>query len=193
MPRKKLDEERIPQILDAFERCIVKYGIMGTSLERVAQEAEISRTTIHHYIGGRKDLIRATYKRFADTWLEGIDRLADVDIDDLSDYMMSGWQEELGHRLVVMDELMKAVSLDPETLSAVSEVLAYLFQSEAVHFQHLYPTASLERCRDAGKMLYALGFGMFRLSEYTELPSDEVARSSMKGILESLLNDAIDD
>ena len=41
MPRKKLDGERIPQILDAFERCIMKYGIAGTSLNRVAQEAEI--------------------------------------------------------------------------------------------------------------------------------------------------------
>jgi len=39
MARKKLDEERIPQILDAFERCIMKYGIAETSLVRVAQEA----------------------------------------------------------------------------------------------------------------------------------------------------------
>ncbi|MDX2445581.1 MAG: TetR/AcrR family transcriptional regulator [Desulfobacterales bacterium] len=192
MSRKRLDEERIPQILDAFERCIMKYGLAETSLERVAQEAKISRTTINHYIGGRKDLTRAAHKRFADTWLEGIGRLADLDIDDLLDYMMTGWKEEISDRLEIVSELDRAVSRDSETFTAVSEVLEYLFQSEAVHFQRLYPAASLERCREAGMMLYAIGIGVWRISGHIELPSNEVLRSSMKGILDSLLSNASD-
>lgn len=192
MPRKKLDEERIPQILDAFERCIVKYGLAQTSLERVAQEAGISRTTIHHYIGGREELIKAAYERFIEVWLEGIDRLADVDVDELADYMMVGWIEEAGDRLVIVDELDNAFSRDSEISTTAAEVFAYLFQSEAVHLQRLYPAASLERCREAGIMLYGLGMGLFRLSKHTEFPSNEVLRSSMKGILDSLLSNATD-
>jgi len=192
MPRKKLDDERIPQILDAFERCIMKYGITETSLERVAQEAKISRTTIHHYIGGRKDLIKAAHKRFADNWLENIGRLADLDLDHLFDYMMTGWKEEIGDRLEIVAELDRVVPQDSETFTAVSEVLEYLFQSEAVHFQRLYPAASLERCREAGIMLYAIGIGFWRISDHIEHPSDEVLRSSMKGILNSLLSSAND-
>lgn len=192
MARKKLDEERIPQILDAFERCIMKYGIAETSLERVAQEAKISRTTIHHYIGGRKDLIKAAHKRFADNWLENIGRLAGLDIDNLLDYMMTGWKAEIGDRLEIIAELDRAVSHDSETFSAVNEVLEYLFQSEAVHFQRLYPSASLERCREAGVMLYAIGIGFWQISGHIEHPSDEVLRSSMKGILDSLLSSTKD-
>jgi AcrR family transcriptional regulator len=192
MARKKLDGERIPQILDAFERCIMKYGIAETSLQRVAQEAKISRTTIHHYIGGRKDLISAAHKRFADTWLDNIGRLAVLDIDDLLDYMMTGWKEEIGDRLEIVAELDRAVSRDSETFTAVSEVLEYLFKFEAVHFQRIYPEASLERCREAGIMLYALGFGFWRISGHIEHPSNEVLRSSMKGILDSLLSNASD-
>lgn len=192
MARKKLDEERIPQILDAFERCIMKYGLAETSLERVAREAKISRTTIHHYIGGREDLIRAAHKRFADTWLENIGRLADLDIDDLLDYMMTGWKEEIGDRLEIVAELGRAVSGDSETFAAVSEVLEYLFKSEAVHFQRLYPAASLERCREAGMMLYAIGIGFWRISDHIEHPSNEVLRLSMKGILDGLLRNTTD-
>jgi AcrR family transcriptional regulator len=192
MARKKLDEERIPQIIDAFERCIMKYGIAETSLERVAKEAKISRTTIHHYIGGRKDLIKAAHKRFADTWLENIGRLADLDIDDFLDYMMTGWKTEIGDRLEIIAELDRAVSQDSDTFTAVSEVLEYLFQSEAVLFQRLYPAARLERCREASVMLYAIGIGFWQISDHIKHPSDEVLRSSMKGILDSLLSSATD-
>ncbi len=193
MARKNLEEERIPQILDAFEQCIMKYGIAETSLARVAQEAKISRTTIHHYIGGRQDLIKAAHKRFADNWLENIDRLTNFDIDDLLDYMMTGWKEEIGDRLEAVAELDRAVSQDSETFTAVSEVLEYLFQAEAVHFKRLYPAASLERCREAGVMLYAIGIGFWRISNHIVHPSDEILRRSMKGILDSLLANATDE
>ena len=192
MARKKLDDERIPQILDAFEHCIMKYGLAATSLEQVAQEAKISRTTIHHYIGGRQELIAAAHKRFADTWLTNIGRLADLNLDELFDYMMTGWKEEVGDRLKIVAELDGTVSGDADTASAVSGVLEYLFQSEAVYFQRLYPDASLERCRDAGMMLYSLGIGFFRISDHIQQPSDEVLRLSMKGILDNLLNSTID-
>ena len=188
MPRKKLDEQRIPQILDAFERCIMKYGLSDTSLERVAQEAGISRTTIHHYIGGREELIKAAYRRFIGMWLGGIDKLADVDIDELADYMMVGWIEEAGDRLVIIDELDNAFSRDTEIATTASELYDFLFESEAVHLQRLYPTASLEKCKEAGIMLYGLGMGLFRLATHTQLPSNEILRLSMKGILDNLLS-----
>lgn len=187
MARKKLDSIRVPQILDAFERCILKYGISETSLEKVAREADISRTTIHHYVGGRKDLIKAAHKRFADNWLENIARLAALDLDDLLDYMMTGWKEEIGDRLEIIAELDRSALLDTETFTAVSEVLDYLFNFEAIYFQRLYPNASLERCRDAGVMLYALGFGFWKISGHIQHPSDQVLRDAMKGVLDGLL------
>lgn len=192
MARKKLDEERVPQILDAFERCIIQFGIADTSLQRVAEEAGISRTTIHHYIGGRRELIKAAHKRFADTWLETIGLLAEVDINDLLDYMMTGWKAQVGDRLEVFAELDRTVMQDQEAVSAASEILEYLFQSEAVHFKRLYPAASLERCREAGMMLYAIGIGFWQISDRVEQPSDEVLRTSMKGILDSLLGNSRD-
>jgi AcrR family transcriptional regulator len=62
MGRKSLAEQRCTDILEAFERCIEKYGFAESSLERVAEEAGKSRNIIRHYIGNRDQLI-ATYVR----------------------------------------------------------------------------------------------------------------------------------
>ena len=63
MGRKDLTEQRHEDILDAFERCLIKYGLEESTLERVAQEAGKSRNIIRHYIGNREDLIAAFVER----------------------------------------------------------------------------------------------------------------------------------
>jgi AcrR family transcriptional regulator len=63
MGRKKLVDQRQVEILDAFERCLLQYGLEECTLERVAQEAGKSRNIIRHYIGNRDDLIAAFVKR----------------------------------------------------------------------------------------------------------------------------------
>ncbi|MGI9303924.1 MAG: TetR family transcriptional regulator, partial [Gammaproteobacteria bacterium] len=59
MPRPSLKTQRTGEILDAFQRCIVKYGMQGASLERISEEADMGRTILRHYVGNRDDLIIA--------------------------------------------------------------------------------------------------------------------------------------
>lgn len=63
MGRKNLTEQRHEDILEAFERCLIKYGLDESTLERVAQEAGKSRNIIRHYIGNREDLVAAFVER----------------------------------------------------------------------------------------------------------------------------------
>jgi len=63
MGRKSLADERTTQILDAFERCIVKYGYEQSSLEKIADEANVKRSLIRHYLGNRNDLNEALINR----------------------------------------------------------------------------------------------------------------------------------
>lgn len=65
MGRKSLAEERIEQILDAFEACIVEYGFAGASLQRIADRAGVQVSIINHYIGNRQALVTAMIDRFA--------------------------------------------------------------------------------------------------------------------------------
>ncbi|MGI9304830.1 MAG: hypothetical protein ACR2RB_19315, partial [Gammaproteobacteria bacterium] len=46
------------------QRCIVKYGMQGASLERISEEADMGRTILRHYVGNRDDLIIAVTHRF---------------------------------------------------------------------------------------------------------------------------------
>jgi AcrR family transcriptional regulator len=50
---------RRPQILAAFEDCVLKYGLEGSSLERIAQQAGVRRSLIRHYFGNRDELTEA--------------------------------------------------------------------------------------------------------------------------------------
>ena len=53
MGRPDLTEVRTAEILDAFERCVARFGLEGSSLERDAEEAGMKRSILRHYIGNR--------------------------------------------------------------------------------------------------------------------------------------------
>ncbi|NMP33128.1 TetR/AcrR family transcriptional regulator [Thalassotalea sp. M1531] len=68
MARPSLAPQRIEEILDALEVCILKHGIQATSLESIAETAGMKRTILRHYIGNRDDIICALSKRWRDKY-----------------------------------------------------------------------------------------------------------------------------
>ncbi len=64
MARPNLKSERREQILDAFERCVARYGLYGATLDLVSEEAGLARPLIRHNVGNREDLIEAFIDRF---------------------------------------------------------------------------------------------------------------------------------
>ena len=64
MPRPAMKKERREQIMQAFERCVARYGLEGATLERIAEEAGLARALIRHNVGNREDLIAALIERF---------------------------------------------------------------------------------------------------------------------------------
>ena len=50
MGRPNLTEVRTSEILDAFERCVARFGLEGSSLERVAEEAGIDPLSIDPWV-----------------------------------------------------------------------------------------------------------------------------------------------
>ncbi|WCE31765.1 TetR/AcrR family transcriptional regulator [Vibrio sp. SCSIO 43137] len=64
MPRPSLKAERTEAILDAVERVVIRDGISGVTLEKIAEEAGMRRTLLRHNIGNREQLIEAFLDRF---------------------------------------------------------------------------------------------------------------------------------
>ena len=63
MARPSKREARSSEILDAFERCVIRYGLEGATLQRIADEAQLARSLLRHYVGNRDDLLDAMIAR----------------------------------------------------------------------------------------------------------------------------------
>lgn len=63
MARPSVKQQRTEEILDAFSRCIARFGLHGSTLERIAEEAGVQRPILRHYIGNRDELVAALAAR----------------------------------------------------------------------------------------------------------------------------------
>ena len=66
MPRPSRKAERSEEILDAFERCVARFGVEGATLERTAEEAGLARALIRHNVGNKDALFEAFVDRYLD-------------------------------------------------------------------------------------------------------------------------------
>ncbi len=65
MGRPSMAAQRVEEILDALEACIIEKGIQATSLENIADKAGFKRTILRHYIGNRDEIICALSTRWS--------------------------------------------------------------------------------------------------------------------------------
>jgi AcrR family transcriptional regulator len=59
MPRPSLKEARTIELLDAFERCVARFGLDGSTLEKISEEASVGRPLLRHYLGNREQMVSA--------------------------------------------------------------------------------------------------------------------------------------
>lgn len=63
MARPRIGQERREEILAAFEACVARKGLAGTTLTDVAQEAGQPRSLVRYFIGNRADMVNALIDR----------------------------------------------------------------------------------------------------------------------------------
>jgi AcrR family transcriptional regulator len=66
MGRKSIADERRTQIVQAFYHCVVKEGTAGASIRKIASEAGVSPSTLHHYFKDRDEIIEEAVVYFTD-------------------------------------------------------------------------------------------------------------------------------
>lgn len=57
MGRKSIANERRDQIIEAFYRCTVNQGLAASSIRKIAEEAKVRPSTLHHYFNNRDEII----------------------------------------------------------------------------------------------------------------------------------------
>lgn len=135
------------RIMSAAVRCVERGGVRDLSMEAVAAEAGLSRTTIYrHFPGGRGQLVSETATwEVARFWRRLA--LAVADLDTLEDRLVAGLV--IGTKLIRRSSIM-ANLLEPE----IDELVSALQPSESIVHQVIrdYMAALLEAEAGAGRL-----------------------------------------
>ena len=75
MPRPSLATVRTEEFLDAFMRCVARYGLDGSTLDRISEEAGVARPMLRHYLGNRDEMVAALFKHVIDKFAVTTDHL----------------------------------------------------------------------------------------------------------------------
>ncbi len=66
MGRKSRADERRTQVIQAFYRCVIREGAAGASIRKIASEAGVQPSTLHHYFTSRDEIIEEAVVYFTD-------------------------------------------------------------------------------------------------------------------------------
>lgn len=147
MGRPDLTEVRTAEILDAFERCVGRFGLEGSSLERVAEEAGMKRSILRHYVGNRDDLIHALAKRVVAKYREHLQAFVDSTTDDgrvdeILSYLLPDQPIETGESLLVVESLIAAGASYPDIRQLMFDYIDDLVNTITQQLRLAYPQAT---------------------------------------------------
>lgn len=160
MGRKNLSEERTAEILDAFARCLIRYGL-DTSLDQVAQEAGMTRSIIRHYIGNREEVVNVLVERItADFLAELRAEAARIPqgqmIAATLDFLFG---DEAGYDetdKLIFDVMMTAQDRYPQAKQAIIAMFEELITMFADDLRGAYPQTDEAGCRAVAYSVLAL-------------------------------------
>lgn len=131
MPRPDLTEQRTAEILDAFERCIVRHGLDGSSLEKIGEEAGMKRPILRHYVGNREALVMALAERVIERWNEQLVSLREAPAGEdpaatLIGYLFDDLSGQSADAILVAENLIAAADRHPEVGELMRQYVADL-------------------------------------------------------------------
>jgi AcrR family transcriptional regulator len=163
MGRKDLTAERQTLILDAMERCIVKFGLQGATLENIAGEAGINRGLIHHYVGNRDDVIRMMTERLLDKYQVSFESYAatrpvSAHAETVVDYYFDAWFELAPEDDAIIHALLAESERDPHIRKVLIKLYDGFEKMIANELIRLFPNAHAENLHSVSYSLMSLAF-----------------------------------
>lgn len=192
MGRPNLTEARTAEILDAFERCVARFGLEGSSLERVAEEAGMKRSILRHYIGNRDEMIVALAERvvrkYQVAFQEFLDYISDKNrATQLLSYFFPDKPAESTGDILVVEALIAAGEQYPDVRQLMFGYVDGLVGDVSRQLRLAFPSASKQQCWNVAYGVVSICFNQESLSPM-QLPPKylKAARASAKALVQSL-------
>ncbi|EEE37709.1 transcriptional regulator [Rhodobacteraceae bacterium KLH11] len=162
MPRPSLKDTRTQQILDAFMRCVARFGLDGSTLARISEEAGVARPLLRHYLGNREEMVQKLLDHVMQVFANRVEELfAALPSSDRTQAMM----EALFGRSVYSSEnaaVFAALVAASERYGALRDPLqgfVYDFEARvAAEIAHDAPTANTQDINVAAAGITAIYF-----------------------------------
>ncbi|MET4157032.1 TetR/AcrR family transcriptional regulator [Agromyces sp. PvR057] len=189
MARPSVADERTKQIVEATIRTIGTNGITGASLDRIAEEAGMSRGHVRHFVGNREELLRASARSFYYDGAEGTSILpAGTDsVASALDHLFGDEFAAPGRENAVVLGFVEAARSDPalaelivDAYRGTHELLARLIAVE-------HPDADADACASTAYGIVAIALHNVFLSDIVSVATGTAsARATAERLLAAL-------
>ncbi|GAA1511227.1 AcrR family transcriptional regulator [Agromyces terreus] len=190
MARPSVAAERREQIIDATMTTIAEHGIHGTTLDRIADAAGMSRGHVRHFVGNRDRLLHDTALAvFADPDGEPVSILP-TDVADLAgalDYLFGAEFSTSDRENAVVLGLVELARVTPD----IAQVLTTAYTATRVQLADLvasaHPDAGREACVTAAYSILTSALGSVFLGDFDADPARAVhSRAAAEALLATL-------
>lgn len=161
--------QRLDQVLDAVTRCVARYGLEGTTLQRVADEAGMARGHIRHYAGNREQLREQFAQRIIGRYTDRAQQLAHAGpaghrSEAIVDHFFSAEMEPDDDNAAI-DALLAAARFDDTLRERIHAVYARIETLLALALADDHPGRPPATYHDAAYQILALAYGHWTLTE----------------------------
>ncbi|MBU6951971.1 TetR/AcrR family transcriptional regulator [Hahella sp. HN01] len=160
MARPSKKSERTEEIMQAFRRCVARYGLEGSTLERIAEESGLQRSLVRHYVGNREDLtlqlIEQMAAQYDREWREMLSDLPAMEVAPAFLRMLFEYEDDDRERMQLESALIFAASRDAAISDAMRSWTERFYGDIAEILRRDYPDID-------GDALQSVAFGIASL------------------------------
>lgn len=186
MARPSVADERTRQIIAATIRTIGARGITGTTMDRIAEEAGMSRGHVRHFVGNREDLLRETARYFYFDGTDGTSILPaeTTTVSDAFDFLFGAEFTAPGSDNAVVFGLVEASRTNP----AIAELLVTAYAGTEAAISRMlvaeHPSLPVDACARTAYGIVAIALHNVFMSD---IESSDAGTSAARGAAEQLL------
>ena len=192
MARPSKKDQRREEIIDAYERCVVRFGVAGATLQQVADESELARPLLHHNIGNRDDLLRALLDRL-EARVEAEGRAFEQYLPEtgrcsaMLDLLFDHRYASDSHETLLYQALLVAAQDEPDIKQVLIRWHDGFVQDIAAEVSAEYPHADSSSVRAVATGIVALYFNADSMAALAPAPAIfEDSRMAARRLLETL-------
>jgi len=189
MGRPSLADVRRPQLLDAYAACLVRYGVAGTTLDRVAKEAGVTRGLVRHYLGNREEVLRALGEHVRAGYAEWLEELVDASqAGERLDAVIEGILSEQPRELyAVIDALFDEAPRDPRIAAVLREIYTGFEHAMEVELAVALPGSNPKARRQVAYAIVCMAFAETDFDQIGfRIDRRDTARAVARALVETL-------